>query len=78
MKIMWIDVSTLLGKNLGVNFESIARFWIRNEKNVVTNMIVAALMWLTWKQRNDVLFGRCSWSGMQVLWMRVVKLLKRW
>jgi hypothetical protein len=41
-------------------------------------MIVAALMWSTWKHQNDVLFGRCSWSGMQVLLMRVVKLLKRW
>jgi hypothetical protein len=49
MKIMWIDGSTLIGKNLGVNFESIARFWISNQKNVVTNMIVAALMWSTWK-----------------------------
>jgi hypothetical protein len=40
-------------------------------------MIVAALMWSTWKHWNNVLFGRCSWSGMQVLWMHVVKLLKR-
>jgi hypothetical protein len=28
--------------------------------------------------RNDMYFGRCVWSGLQVIWLRMTKLLKGW
>lgn len=54
---MWAEISVILQKEIGLNFESVARLWVSNKKNVVTNMVIAAIMWSTWKHRNDIFFG---------------------
>jgi hypothetical protein len=62
LRIMWTEISIILQKEIGLSFENVARLWVSNKKNVVTNMVVAAIMWSTWKHRNDMFFGRCIWS----------------
>lgn len=47
----------MLRRLLGIRYESVASLWLSNKKNVVTNMIAAALMWSIWKMRNDMFFG---------------------
>ena len=51
---MWCHLSDNFDKDLGTDFESVARWWISNNKNVVLNIYCAALMWSTWKLRNDL------------------------
>ena len=53
---MWCHLSDIFDKNLGANFESVARWWVSNKKNTVLNTCCAALMWCSWKLRNDLCF----------------------
>jgi hypothetical protein len=69
--------SVILGRHVGGNYENVAKFWISNNKNVVINMVSTAFMWTMWKHRNDIFFRNCLWYGMPV-WVRLVRLLKRW
>ena len=53
---MWCHLSDIFDKNLGANFESVARWWVSEKKNSVLNTGSAALLWSLWKLRNDLCF----------------------
>ena len=57
---MWCHLSESFDTNLGVNFESVARWWISNKKNAILNTCCAALMWCIWKMRNDMCRQNCG------------------
>jgi hypothetical protein len=42
---MWKHVSEIFDIQIGVDFESVARWWISNKKNCVLTMCGAALLW---------------------------------
>jgi hypothetical protein len=77
VKLLWREISETIQNAVVVGFESMARLWISNKKNWVINMVNAAFMWNMWKLRNDICFGRCTWSGLQVVWFRLAKMLRR-
>jgi hypothetical protein len=62
-KLVWPVFSEILGVSVGSNFESIARWWLSNEKNSVINVICTADIWSVWKLRNDMCFQGRSWPG---------------
>jgi hypothetical protein len=45
-KHLWEIVSSLFNKDLGVDFESVARWWISENKNSVLNMFSTAVLWV--------------------------------
>ena len=75
---MWRHLSDIFYKDLGADFESVARWWISNNKNVVLNTCYAALMWCTWKLRNDLCFQEKKWRSEKDLLLRLIKTLKNW
>ena len=48
---------------VGVDFESIGRWWISNNKNAVLNSTCAATLWSIWKLRNLLCFQEGKWQG---------------
>jgi hypothetical protein len=44
----------------------------------VNNMVHAALLRALWIMRNDLVFNRVVWSGMQTLWRNTAYLLAQW
>jgi hypothetical protein len=44
----------------------------------VSNMVHAALLRAIWLMRNDLVFNRVVWPGMQTLWRRTAYLLAQW
>jgi hypothetical protein len=44
----------------------------------VSNMVHAALLRAMWLMRNDMVFNRVVWLGMQTLWRRTAYLLAQW
>jgi hypothetical protein len=58
---VWLNLSCFLQGRPFTN-ESVAKLWISNKRNVVVNVVTYALMWSTWKLRNDLHFGRGCWS----------------
>ncbi|PNT60607.1 hypothetical protein BRADI_5g02068v3 [Brachypodium distachyon] len=78
IKLMWHDISIMLNIPAVLCYEDIAKMWVNNTKLAVANMVTSVFMWMVWKFRNDVHFGRILWSGLQVLWHRLFRLLVRW
>jgi hypothetical protein len=60
--LMWKHLSDILNIQIGIDFESVARWWLSNKRNSILNMCSAALIWCIWKLRNDV-FSRKELEG---------------
>jgi hypothetical protein len=41
-------------------------------------MMTSAIMWNSWKMRNEIFFDRLIWSGLQIVWRRIAQLLRKW
>jgi hypothetical protein len=66
-KKAWELVPHVTGVRIGVNFESLAGFWLCNKKFGVTNMISSAVCWSLWKLRNCLCFQGVDWVSMRML-----------
>jgi hypothetical protein len=75
---MWCYLSNIFGKNLGSDFEAVARWWISKKKNAILNTCCATLMWCIWTTRNDLFFQGVAWRNEKVMMIKLIKTLKRW
>jgi hypothetical protein len=53
-KLVWPAISQILGVSVSLNFESVARWWLSNEKNLVINVLCTVVIWAIWKLHNDM------------------------
>jgi hypothetical protein len=67
-KKAWEEISIILGINIGLDYESIARLWLCNKRFDVANIISLALCWCLWKLRNGLCFQEMPWTGIRRLW----------
>jgi hypothetical protein len=65
-------------KHVGSTYEQVAGLWVSNKVNGVLNKMTSAVIWKAWKMRNELFFGRLIWTGMQEIWRRIARLLRRW
>ena len=75
---MWCHLSEIFNTDLGINFESMARWWISNKKNAILNTYCVALMWCIWKMRNDLCFQEKLWRSEKDLLFKLIKILRNW
>jgi hypothetical protein len=66
-KKVWEEISIILGINIGLDYESIARLWLCNKRFDVANIISLALYWCLWKLRNGLCFQEMPWTGIRRL-----------
>ncbi|KQK09351.2 hypothetical protein BRADI_2g47785v3 [Brachypodium distachyon] len=71
-------MNTFYRKNLDTSLHCLTSPWKDNQRFEVINMSNAAILWSTWKLRNDLFFRSKSWSSMQVLRRMVLKHLRSW
>uniref|UniRef100_A0A453MLS1 Uncharacterized protein n=1 Tax=Aegilops tauschii subsp. strangulata TaxID=200361 RepID=A0A453MLS1_AEGTS len=50
-------VSAFFETNVGLDYESIAKFWVANGKHSALNTVNAAVLWCLWKYRNSIIFN---------------------
>ena len=74
--VLWKHMSSIFDIQIGSNFESVARWWVSNNKNSVLNTVCAALMWSIWKLRNEMCFQGKTWKDERVALNRTVQALK--
>ena len=75
---MWSHLSKIFNKNLGSDFESVARWWTSNKKNAILNSCCAALTWCIWTTRNDFCFQGMTWKSEKDLMLKLIRTLKNW
>ncbi|KQK21416.2 hypothetical protein BRADI_1g60656v3 [Brachypodium distachyon] len=76
--LFWNELADMLNVESLHCYEHVASWWIGNNKYAVVNMVSSAFLWTIWKFKNDLHFGLVLWSGLQVIWHRLWRLLKRW
>jgi hypothetical protein len=55
-KLVWSGISDLLNVSVGSDFESVARWWLSNKKNIVINVVCTATLWSILKLHNAMCF----------------------
>jgi hypothetical protein len=78
VKCLWNNILSILYVPLGDDFESVARWWISNNKNSVLNIFSSTVMWSVWFHRNELCFQGKSWLGMDAVWNKVATCIRRW
>ncbi|KQJ93894.1 hypothetical protein BRADI_3g07307v3 [Brachypodium distachyon] len=77
-QLIWEQMHKFYGKTLDTSLQCLTSHWKDNKKFEVINISNAAILWSTWKLRNDLFFRYKSWSSLQVLWRMVLKHLRSW
>ena len=77
-KLVWPIISDLVGAQVGTDFESVARWWLSNNKNTALNVVCGVVLWAIWKLRNEMCFQGKVWPGVRDIWRRVVVELHLW
>jgi hypothetical protein len=60
------------------NLSDITSLWNEKKKNTAYNMIFAAILRTIWIARNDQVFNRSQWFGMQEMWRQMVYNCAQW
>jgi hypothetical protein len=70
-KVIWGCISDVFDKDIGTAFQSVARWWISENKNSVLNIFSSAVLWTLWSTRNDLSFQDKSWPGVKEILRRL-------
>lgn len=71
-------VAEITGVQVGVDFESMAKWWLHGKKFNAVNVINAAVLWTIWKSRNDLCFQGVQWRKMEKLYGRCTGVIRNW
>lgn len=74
----WNNISNIASIRGEVNVFAISDGWTRGRNFAANNIINAAGLWAIWNIRNDLIFNRKMWSGMQVFWRRTAYFVALW
>uniref|UniRef100_A0A0A9HRT9 Uncharacterized protein n=1 Tax=Arundo donax TaxID=35708 RepID=A0A0A9HRT9_ARUDO len=62
-------------KNIGRDFESVAKCWLSNKKLHIVNMLSFVAMWGLWKLRNCLCFQNISWVNIALVEKEVILMI---
>jgi hypothetical protein len=65
--MLWGWVDEITGKQMGTDFELVARYWLSDKKIKSLNILTSAMMWNIWKTCNDLCFQNVKWTSMKVV-----------
>lgn len=58
VKAAWREISIMLDMEIGSDYVNLAKWWLSDSKQKVTNIVGGAVCWVIWKLRNDLHFQR--------------------
>jgi hypothetical protein len=77
-RVLWCHLSEILKIDIGADFESVARWWISENKNSVINIFSSAVLWILWSTRNELCFQGKSWPGVKNILRRLCSIIRTW
>jgi hypothetical protein len=75
---IWGKVSKFFVIQLGLDYLTIARFWIANKKHAAMNAICSANLWSIWNIRNALIFDNQTWLSIKQVWWLVLRTPGNW
>jgi hypothetical protein len=67
-QIMWGVVAKITGLPEILDFESMAKLWLRDKRLKAMNVFSTAVVWCIWKVRNEICFQGACWTEMRKLY----------
>jgi hypothetical protein len=53
---VWVELSEIIGRVVGTDFELVARLWVCDKKFKLINVVTTAAFWTVWKVRKELCF----------------------
>jgi hypothetical protein len=57
--VLWENIAEICDKQLGADFESVAKCWLSDKKFRALNVCISTIFSSIWKLRNDMCFSGC-------------------
>jgi hypothetical protein len=77
-KAAWEEMKRITRAQTVINLLcDLSSLW-NNKDRIASNMVHSALLRALWIMRNDLVFNRVVWPGMQPLWRKTACLLVQW
>jgi hypothetical protein len=64
----WSVISEIIGFSIVSDFESMAKWWLREERYNDVNVLSVAVLWTIWKTKNHVLSGCAMEQDGEAIW----------
>jgi hypothetical protein len=77
-KSIWDVVSDIFKLSNANSFESVARWWLSDNKNSVLNIFSSDTLWTLWSVRNEICFQELRWPGVKELLRRLRYTIRSW
>jgi hypothetical protein len=62
-QVMWETISKVMGVAIQPDFESMAKWWLKDKKCQCINICTSAVLWSLWKMQNALCFhGAVGWG----------------
>jgi hypothetical protein len=74
----WLMLAEVVGFNMGLDYETMARCWLCNAKYGLANVLSSAVCWGIWKLRNAFCFQGVHWRSLKQVWAMVLPMLRCW
>jgi hypothetical protein len=53
---VWVEISEIIGRVVGTDFELVVRLWVCDKKFKLINVVTTAAFWTVWKVRKELCF----------------------
>jgi hypothetical protein len=77
-RVMWETISEVMGVAIQPDFESMAKWWLKDKKCQCINICTSAVLWSLWKTRNALCFQGGCWLVMPGILQRCARYLRSW
>ena len=75
---VWEIFSEICGKNIGADFESVARWWVSKKRNLVLKCSCASLLWTISNLQNGVCFQGKKWRSVEEVLYKCARMMRIW
>jgi hypothetical protein len=76
--VLWENIAEICDKQLGADFESVAKCWLSDKKFRALNVCISTIFSSIWKLRNDMCFQGVGWQRMEVLLRKGARMMQDW
>jgi hypothetical protein len=70
------EVSLLFKVDIVHVFESVARFWVANNRHHVLYSVSSCALWCLWKTRKGMIFNGHPWIDVKQVWKLILNSMK--
>lgn len=76
-KLVWNEIRSFFGLQIGTSILSVTSRWVAGKKLDVLNSVSAAVLWVLWKHRNNIVFKSLCWLSLKQIWSLLLSTIRK-